>query len=309
MCTDRDNNIFRQYRYVGKDAAVHFLRTLFQLEREVKAKLKATEPIVMTSEQQLQHSKATKCYLCHEPFVEGSRNYSRCADHDHISGLYIGAAHSICNLHRSEIVKLVGFAHNFTGYDSHILMDAIVEMKLTEELDGIPLNTEKFKMLKIGNITFLDSAAFLSASLDQLVKNLKVSDHSFPIVSDWLRKEHPLCFEEELQAKKQLLLRKGVYPYEFMDSYGKVDYPLLPERSDFFSRLTGSSISEDDYRHAQEVWKEFDISSMKQYTELYVMADTVLLAEAVTSLRDAMHNEFDLDLAHYLSMPMMSKVS
>jgi len=47
------------------------------------------------------------------------------------------------------------------------------------------------------------------------------------------------------------LVRKGVYPYEYMDSWESFDEEELPPKEAFFSRLTGKGISDDDYQHAQ----------------------------------------------------------
>ena len=301
VCVDRDNKIFRSLSYVGEDAADHFLDSMLQLEKDVMIELEQTEPMAMSEEEKRRHAQAKRCYICKEFFVDGSRNYRKVADHDHLTGNYAGAAHSVCNLHRSEMLKLVGFAHNFTGYDSHILMSALAKRGCTD-LDAIPLNSEKFKMLRVGRTTLMDSTAFLPASLDKLVRNLVDSDHIFLILDQWLAKSR-----EFLASSKDLLLRKGVYPYEYMDCIEKIYDKNLPPKELFFSRLTGKNVSEEDYFLAQRVWQQFGMKNLGDYTELYVNADTILLAEAMIQLRDRMYDEFELDLCHFLSMPMMSK--
>jgi len=47
--------------------------------------------------------------------------------------------------------------------------------------------------------------------------------------------------------------KKGVYPYDYMDSFSRFNETSLPEREDFYSILNVTDISEDDYKHAQEV--------------------------------------------------------
>ena len=170
------------------------------------------------------------------------------------------------------------------------------------EMEAIPLNAEKFKMLKLGTLTLLDSMAFLPASLDKLVENLHVSGHTFPIVEQWLS-----ATSGELgKIKKELVMRKGVYPYEHMTSMEVLQEPL-PPRDKFFSRLSGQDISDSDYAHVQRVWEVFDLENLRDLTELYVLSDTYQLAEAITDLRDRIYDEFTLDLCHYLSLPMMTK--
>ena len=81
----------------------------------------------------------------------------------------------------------------------------------------------------------------------------------------------------------------------------------LPAQSQFFSSLRGSSISDSDYIHAAAVWDKFQCQSLRDYTELYVRADSYQLAEAIFNMRDVIMAEFKVDLCHYLSLPMMSK--
>ena len=115
LVVDRDGKVFRDQTYVGADAADHFVRSLRQMELDVNAIINRTEPMAMTDEQKKQYDTADICYICTKEFEAGSKQHCKVPDHDHINGQYIGAAHSICNLHRSEITKTVGFAHNFTG--------------------------------------------------------------------------------------------------------------------------------------------------------------------------------------------------
>ena len=66
-----------------------------------------------------------------------------------------------------------------------------------------------------------------------------------------------------------LLLRKGVYPYDYVDCMKKLDETSLPPKEAFYSKLTGEAITDEGYQHAQTVWKEFNIESMKDYHNLY----------------------------------------
>ena len=56
-----------------------------------------------------------------------------------------------------------------------------------------------------------------------------------------------------------MFLRKGVYPYEYMDSWGKCDENALPPKNDFYSNLNLEDISDEDYVHAQKVLDVFEI--------------------------------------------------
>ena len=75
------------------------------------------------------------------------------------------------------------------------------------------------------------------------------------------------------------MLRKGVYPYDYVDSMNKLDETSLPPKEAFYSKLTGEGITDEDYQHAQTVWKEFNIESMNDYHNLYNLSDVLLLAD------------------------------
>ena len=71
-----------------------------------------------------------------------------------------------------------------------------------------------------------------------------------------------------------LSLRKGVYSYEYMDSWEKFDETALPSKEAFYSNLNLENISDKDYAHAQKVWDVFKIKNLGEYHDLYVKIDT-----------------------------------
>ena len=165
-------------------------------------------------------------------------------------------------------------------------------------LRAIPLNTQKFKCLSFNCFQLLDSTAFLPDSLEKLTETMVLSKHHFPILRQKWKEE----------ASVNLLLRKGVYPYSYATSMSRLEATeKLPTREEFKNDLSGDHISEADYDHARRVFQHFGCKNMMEYTNLYVESDVLLLAEAITDLREKMHAEFGLDLCHYLSLPMMAK--
>ena len=76
-----------------------------------------------------------------------------------------------------------------------------------------------------------------------------------------------------------LLLRKGVYPYDYVDCLNKLDEKSLPPKEAFYLKLTGEGIMDKDYQHAHAVWKEFSIETMKDYHKLHNLSDVLLLAD------------------------------
>ena len=100
-----------------------------------------------------------------------------------------------------------------------------------------------------------------------------------------------------------LLLRKGVYPYEYADTWERFNEIPLPSKEDFYSNLNMEDISDIDYRHANNVFKVFKLENLGDYHDLYVQSDTLLLADVFNNFRDMCLKEYELDPAHSLSLP------
>ena len=103
-----------------------------------------------------------------------------------------------------------------------------------------------------------------------------------------------------------LFLRKGVYPYEYMDTWEKCDETPLPDKKGFYSKLDLEDITDKDYEHAQKVWKVFGIKNLGGYHDLYVQSDTLLLADVFENFRDKCIEIYELDPAHFLSAPRLA---
>ena len=130
----------------------------------------------------------------------------------------------------------------------------------------------------------------MSSSLDSLVNNLAKGGHEF-----W-------GFEKYSLEQRKLLIRKGVYPYEYMDSWDKFGY-TLPDIDKFYSKLNMSGISEEDYQHAKKVWNEFKLKNMGDYHDLYLETDVILLANVFESFRKVCIDNYGLDPAHFYTAP------
>ena len=106
--------------------------------------------------------------------------------------------------------------------------------------------------------------------------------------------------------KFALLLRKGVYPYEYMDSWKRFKEESLPDKESFYSELNKEGITDEDYAHAQKVWDALNIKNLGEYHDLYVQSDTALLADVFENFRDKCIEIDELDPAHFLSAPGLS---
>ena len=100
-----------------------------------------------------------------------------------------------------------------------------------------------------------------------------------------------------------LLLRKGVYPYEYMDIWERFSEISLPSKEDFYSNLNMEDIGDVDYKHANNVFKRFKLDNLGDYHDLYVQSDTLLLADVFNNFRDMCIKEYEIDPAHFLSLP------
>ena len=116
-----------------------------------------------------------------------------------------------------------------------------------------------------------------------------------------LKKTYSFCNND--LNKFVLLLRKGVYPYEYMNSWKKFNEILLPSKEDFHSNLDMENIDDIDYRHGNNVFKRFKLENLGDYHDLYVQSDTLLLDDAFENFRDMCIKEYELDPVHFLLLP------
>ena len=100
-----------------------------------------------------------------------------------------------------------------------------------------------------------------------------------------------------------LLMRKGVYPYDYVDSMKKLDETRLPPKEAFYYKLTDEGITDEDYQHDRTVWNEFNIESMKDYHNLYKLFDVPLLADIFENFRNICMKHYGLDPVWYFSAP------
>ena len=130
----------------------------------------------------------------------------------------------------------------------------------------------------------------MSDSLESLANNLP--DDAFNILERYYKGE-----------KLSLVKRKGVYPYEYMDSLKRFKENKLPPKEAFYSRLTGEGISDEDLKHAEKVWKVFGMKTLQDYHDLYNVTDVLLLADVFENFRNVCMENYKLDPAHYFTAP------
>ena len=228
-------------------------------------------------------------------------NKDKVRDHDHRTGKFRGAAHNKCNINYFNNRFLPVVFHNLRGYDSHLIIKKaydIAEMKLFEhkpQFKVIPNSTEKFMSFDIGSLKFIDSFQFMASSLESLVENLKTKDYS-----------NFKCMRSVFPDQLEMLCQKGFYPYEWFDNIKKFDFQGLPKAYDFYSSLSQKYISEDNYKHAQNVYEKLNCKSFKDYHLTYLKCDVLLLADVFENFRKTCYNYYGLDPANYISAPSLA---
>ena len=156
-------------------------------------------------------------------------------------------------------------------------------------------------------IRISDSCRFLQDSLPNLVDNLselKIKEIDNDLLIKRFYNTYPLS-ENDIN-KFKLLLRNGVYPYEYMDSWKRFNETELLSQDKFYSSLNLEDISDDNYAHAINLWNIFNINNLGEFHDLYVKLDTALFGDTFENFRDK-HIETDkLDPAYFLSTPGLS---
>ena len=141
------------------------------------------------------------------------------------------------------------------------------------------------------DLRFIDSLKFMSSSLDSIVNNLATGNDRF------------FGFEDYNESQYKLLIRKGIYPYEYMDDWDKFAETALPPKEAFYGKLNMSGVSDQDYEHAHRVWSNFGIRNLGEYHDLYLRMDVILLANVFEAFRKVCLDNYGLDPAHFYTAP------
>ena len=215
---------------------------------------------------------------------------------------------SVCStFRRAHQYKIPVVFHNLKGYDGHIVLRAIKSCN-AENIFCIPQNGEKFLSFSFNNLKFVDSLQFLNSSLEKLVEVMKKDSgkDQFIYLNKYFRQ---ICHRfkiVETDERMQLLLSKGTYPYDYMDSFDRFDETELPSKEAFKSILDDSDLSDGEYEHAKKVWEIFQIQNLGDYHDLYLITDVLLLTDVFQRFRSTALKDTGLEPLHYVSLPGFS---
>ena len=282
-------NLICKEVYRGESCVEVFFERIIEHSKRLLKCLREIVPLFpLTSKQFKEFSNAKFCHICEKEFLNP---YNKVIDHDHQTGLYRGPAHSDCNINFKHKKKIPIVFHNFRGYDSHLIIHGFEKFK--GKVNIIPTNSEKYLSIICDNFYFLDSMMFLNASLDSLVQNLH-SKNDF--------KGSFLYLIEAMGEKKaKLLSRKGVYCYDYINSFSKFKEKKFPSSDAFINSLTGENVSVEDYNYGKMIFTKY-CETLGDYHDIYLQTDTALLACVFENFRDLSIETYQLDPLHYFSL-------
>ncbi|KAB0805098.1 hypothetical protein PPYR_02068 [Photinus pyralis] len=289
-----DESISKFWSYRGEDCVTWFINHLRSIAMWTNTIINNPRPMERLSEKQQQDfESATHCHICEKVFSE---NEIRCRDHCHFTSKYRGASHQACNINYQNNHAIPVVFHNLSGYDSHFIIRELAT-GMPGQIKLLPLNKEKYisftkyvEGTKV-NFRFIDSFRFMSSSIEKLSSYL--GNDKKTITRSQSRNE----------SEFNLVIRKGVFPYEYVDSWEKLNETQLPPKDNFFSTLRNEGITDEDYDHALKVWNLFSIQTLGQFSDLYLKTDVLLLADIFENFRETCLQTYKLDPLHYYTAP------
>ena len=280
--------------------------------KEVYERFNVPVKMIFDETARISFESARNCYACGQKL-----NDDKVRDHDHFTGKYRGALHSECNLKlRQKPFSIPVFAHNMSGYDSHMFVRLLGETE--DEVSCIPQNEEKYMSFRKNvivdvvdgknvyvTLNFKDTFRFLGKSLAGLVKITETFRHTDKYFS---------------KEEQKVLRSKQHYPYEYMDSFLRFEETTVPlkeafnsslnlkglvfsSRTDNLSELKPEEMSDKDYEDFKRSWEASKSKNLGDFTMLYVKGDTLQLADVFENFIDVFMDLFNLDPSHYISAP------
>lgn len=288
----------------GPDCIEWFCKKLISISDRVFTLPKKFPKPHLSNEEEYNFLRSTICHICSMQFTSSDL---RVRDHCHHTGKYRGAAHTSCNLNYRDNRIIPVVFHNLSHYDSHFII-----LKINSIIGGptslLPNNDENYisftkTILKAGfgeniQFRFIDSFRFLASSLSKLASYLPYES----LLHTRFEMAINSCSEQQIK----LACRKGVFPYDYVDCWSRYNDLQLPPKNKFYSKLVDSNISDNDYEHAQAVWKDYKIQNLGEYSDLYLKIDVLLLVDVFENFRNTCHQIYKLDPAHYFTAPALS---
>jgi len=285
-----------------------FFETLLYFKEKVEKIICEVKPIKqLTKEEKEEYKNSKNCSFCKQEYT---RKNTKVRDHCHITGKYRQPLCNSCNILFRLPKHIPVIFHNLKNYDSNFIFDnlGLFNRKYESKYDisGISGGShDKFLCFTIKNkeseiftvsLNFIDSFQFLSSSLEDLVEKLPIEN----------MKETKNYHENLNNHQFNLIITKGVFPYDWFNKYKKMEKESLPIYEKFYSQINKRNIDQKLYMKACDVWNSFNMKTFKEYHDLYLITDVLLLSDCFNDFRKNAIKSYNLDPANYISLPSYS---
>ena len=275
--------------YIGEDAGKEYIEQLIEYFTMIYEKTKKINKIFLTKKEKEEFDNTNNCYMCNEELTKENK----VIEHNHYDKKYRGAACQSCNTKEGKASKIIPVIfHNGSGFDFHFLIEEL--MKHEDKYNKVTVlakNAEEYISIDFGNrsynLRFLDSYRFLQGSLDDICKGIE--DKDFKIMEQSFTKKE---FNDLKHSENKQRSFKGIFPYEYIDDISKLKETQLPsfkkthkKVTPWYSNLFNKDITKEE-EQAKKIWKEFNCKTLKDYHDVYLKCDVLILADAFENFRN-----------------------
>ena len=246
-------------------------------------------------------------------------------EHNHFNGKYRGASCQSCNVKEGKCKQIPVFFHNGSRYDFHFFVTELLKYETEhKKVNILPKTSENYISISYGSyfkrLVFLDSYRFMLKGLSDVAKSLDEKDYKI-LSNEFSLGETQLSLTDretsfqvgskalhrsDSKLRFELIKQKGFYPYEYIDSIERLNETSLPSIDKFYSTLKQETITEEQYEHAQKVWKTFNCKTLLDYHNLYLKTDVLILADAFEKFREFYLTKHNIDPCYCVSSPSLT---
>ncbi|KAG1697202.1 hypothetical protein GQR58_006038 [Nymphon striatum] len=256
----------------------------------------------LSADEETEFNNSNNCYACGKSVSVKDR----VREHDHLTGKFRGMACKQCNSKlRLQYRSLKVIIHNLKNYDSHIICKYGLSKEPNSNVHVIANNSEKYITFSVDffhenystfRLQFIDSYQHLNASLADLFQNIPKDKR---IITRRLKNEFVSLTDE-------IIMQKGIFPYEYLNHVDKLKETALPPIEKFYNNLTYSKCSKTDYQLAQKAWNQFNCTNLNDYMLAYLSLDVHMLADVFLQYCSVCKDYYGLHAANYITLPSLT---
>ena len=289
----------------SETAEKDFIETCLYYNNEIKWAYYHAEKNFKISKKEKEklYESSDNCYLCNKHLEKDEK----IIEHNHLSGDFRGISCSSCNRLESRDGKQFPiFFHNGSGYDFHFITEELLKHETEyKKVKVLPKDKENYISITYGDqyfkLVFKDSCRFLLSSIDKLSKTLK--DDQYKILKRELSND--TLFEDLQYHEYNERSFKGVFPYDYFDSFEKLKLEEFPDKKEFYSILNQKDVSNEEYEHGKKIFNKY-CKTFEDYLMLYQKLDVLILADVFENFRDICLKHYEIDPVYCYSAPGLS---